>query len=231
MIYYKNIHKADSFENPLTHYMPCGIYGYCSCDYPIEDVIEYISSYFDMFPTQIGKQWTQEGTYNIKVCIPIIAENIIVIKEAFRLFGYRLCTPAEELKQGHFAWLLFEQNDDSEEIRNEEDSLYFLIPYRKKGCIKHFGRLPYENELFNDPRNNYLLKGSTSKEEIKRICSFKRDVNPNISSINRFALYTIDLNKIPNDAKLYLDPNNSYGIYTPHFISQNAIINMEELNL
>lgn len=231
VIEYQSIYKTASFGNPLTLHMPCAIYGYCSLDYPIEEVIEYVSSYFDMFPTQIRKQETQEGTCFIKICIPLVANNIELIKEAFRLFEYRLCTPVGELKQGHSAWLLFEQKNDAVEIRDEETTLYFLIPYRKRGCINYFGRFPYENELFNYHRNVYFLKGSTSKEEIKRICSSKRDANPKISNIDRFALYTIDLNKIPSDAKLYLDPNNSYGIYTPHAVSQDAIVDMEELKI
>lgn len=200
VIDYQNIDKCSSFENPLTQHMPCRIYGYCSLDYPIEEVIEYVSLYFDMFPYQIRKQETQDGSFHIKVCIPLVANNIELIKEAFRLFEYRLCTPEERLKHGHFAWLLFEQKDDAAEIRNAEDTIYFLIQYRKRGCINYFGRLPYENELFNYHRNVYFLKGSTSKEEIKRICSLKRDANPKISNIDRFALYTIDLNKIPSDA-------------------------------
>ena len=231
VIDYHSILKTVSFENPLTLHMLWRIYGNCSHTYPTEQVIEYISSYFDMFPTQIRKQETKEGKCFIKVCIPLIADNITVIKEAFRLFEYRLSTAVEELNQGHFAWLLFEQKDDAEEIRKEETTLYFLIPYSKKGSINYFGRLPYENGLFNFHRNVYFLKGSTSKEEIKRICTLKRDANPNISKIDRFALYTIDLNKIPSDAKLYLDPNNSYGVYTPHAVSQDAIINLEELKI
>ena len=231
VIDYQSINKTASFDDPLTLHMLWRIYGYCSHTYPTEQVIEYISSYFAMFPTQIRKQETKEGKCFIKVCIPLIADNITVIKEAFRLFEYRLRTPEGELKQGHFAWLLFEQKDDTVEIRDEETTLYFLIPYRKRGSINYFGRLPYENGLFNYHRNVYFLKGSTSKEEIKRICTLKRDANPSISNIDRFALYTIDLNKIPSDAKLYLDPNNSYGVYAPHAVSQDAIINMEELKI
>ncbi|MBD5315360.1 MAG: hypothetical protein HDS08_04275 [Bacteroides sp.] len=231
VIDYQRIDKVASFENPLTLHMPYLINGYCSVNYQIDEVIEYISSYFDMFPSQIRKQEAKEDKCFIKVCIPLVAENITVIKEAFRLFEYRLRTPVEELKQGHFAWLHFEQKDDAEEIRNEETTLYFPLPYRKRGCIKHFGHLPYKNELFNFHRNIYLLKGSTDKEEIKRICSSKRDDNTAISDIDRFALYTIALNKIPRDAKLYLDPTNTYGIYTPHAISQAAIINIEELKI
>lgn len=231
VIDYKYIDKTASFENPLTLHMPCSIYGYCSLNYPIEDVIGCISSYFDMFPSQIRKQETIKDACLIKIYIPLIADNITVVEKAFRLFGYRLRTPVEEHKQGRFACLLFEQKDDAEEIRNEEDTLYFLIPYRKRGCIKHFGRLPYDNGLFNYHRNVYFLKGSTSKEEIKRICSLKRDANPNISNIDRFALYTLDLNKIPRDVKLYLDPNNSCGVYTPNVVSQDAIIAMEELSI
>ena len=124
----------------------------------------------------------------------------------------------KNLNKVSFAWLLFEQKDDAEEIRSEEETLYFLIPYHKRECIKHFGRLLYENGLFNYHCNVYLLKGSTSKDEIKRICTLKRDANPNISNIDRFALYTIDPNKISSDAKLYLDPNNSYGIYNTQLL-------------
>ena len=136
VIDYQSINKTASFDDPLTLHMLWRIYGYCSHTYPTKQVIEYISSYFDILPTQIRKQETEEGTCFIKTCIPIIADNINVIKEAFRLFEYRLSTAVEELKQGHFAWLLFEQKDDAAEIRKEETTLYFLIPYRKKGRIK-----------------------------------------------------------------------------------------------
>lgn len=231
VIDYQSIDKAASFENPLTLHMPYLINGYCSINYQIDEVIEYISSYFDMFPSQIRKQEQQEGNILIKVCIPVLADNIELLNQAFQLFGYRLRTPADELKPGHFAWLHFEQKDDAEEIRNEETTLYFLLPYRKRGGIKHFGHLPYKNELFNYHRNIYLLKGSTDEEEIKKICTSKRDDNSAISDIDRFALYTIALNKIPRDAKLYLDHTNTYGIFTPRTISQDAIIKIEELNI
>ena len=231
VIDYQSIDKISSFENPLTLHMPYFINGYYSVNYPIDELTEYISSYFDMFPSQIRKQEQQEGNILIKVCIPVLADNIELLKQAFRLFGYRLRTPVDELKPGHFAWLHFEQKDDAEEIRNKETTLYFLIAYRKRGCIEHFGHLPYKNELFSYHRNIYLLKGSTDEEEIKKICTSKRDDNTAISDIDRFALYTIDLNKIPRDAKLYLDPTNTYGIYTPHAISQAAIINIEELKI
>lgn len=231
VIDYQRIDKAASFENPLTLHMPCLINGYYSVNYQIDEVIEYISSYFDMFPSQIRKQEQPEGSLLIKVCIPVFADNIELLKQAFRLFGYRLRATVDELNSGHFVWLHFEQKDDAEEIRNEETILYFLLPYRKRGCIKHFGHLPYKNELFNYHRNIYLLKGSTDKEEIKRICSSKRDDNTAISDIDRFALFTIDLNKIPHDAKLYLDHTNTYGFYTPHAISQDAILNMEALKI
>ena len=150
--------------------------------------------------------------------------------------GYNLRTHIDGLNQGQFAWLLFEYRplkDDTDIIRKEEITLYFLLPYRKIGMIRHLGCFPpnAKNELFDCPRRLYFLKGSTSKEEIKRICTLKRDASPNISKIDRFALYTIDLNKIPSEAKLYLDPNNSYGVYTPHAVSQDAIINMEELKI
>ena len=231
VIDYQSIDKAASFENPLTLHMPYLINGYYSVNYQINEVIEYISSYFNMFPSQIKKQKQQEGSILIKVCIPVLADNIELLKQAFRLFGYRLLTSVDELKPGHFAWLYFEQKDDAEEIRNEETTLYFLLPYRKIGCIDHFGHLPYKNELFNFHRNIYLLKGSTDEEEIKKICTSKRDDNSAIFAIDRFVLYTIDLNKIPRDAKLYLDHTNTYGIFTPRTISQDAIIKIEELNI
>lgn len=203
---------------------------------PIGRVVSYISSYFDLLPKQIRSKKTLGGLCKIKICVPLINKNLQIIKRDMERLGYNLRTHLEGLDQGQFTWLLFEYRplkDDTDRIRKEETTLYFLLPYRKIGMIRHLGCFPpnAKNELFDCPRRLYFLKGSTSKEEIKRICSLKRDANHNISNIDRFALYTIDLNKIPSDAKLYLDPNNSYGIYTPNVVSQDAIINMEELKI
>ncbi len=233
VIDYNDIDKIASFENPLTLHILHRIYGYGSGSpaFAADRIIEYISSYFNMFPSQIKQAEMQDGKCAIKVCIPHICDNIQLVKEAFRLFEYRLCTPEDEIKRDRFVWLHFEPKDDTAEIRREETRLYFLIPYRKRGCIKHFGRFPYDNGLFHYFRNVYLLRGSINKDEIRKICALKRDANSDLSAINRFALYTLDLNKIPDEAKLYLDPNNHYGIYTPDTISPSVIINMEELNL
>ncbi len=45
------------------------------------------------FPTQIKQHEMHDEKCAIKVCIPHICDNIKLIKEAFRLFEYRLCTP------------------------------------------------------------------------------------------------------------------------------------------
>ena len=87
VIDYQSIDKIASFENPLTLDMPYLINGYYSVNYQIDEVIEYISSYFDMFPSQIRKQEQQEGNNLIKVCIPVLVDNIELLKQAFRLFG------------------------------------------------------------------------------------------------------------------------------------------------
>lgn len=202
---------------------------------PINEVVSYTSSHFDLLPKQIRSTNTPGGVCKIRICIPLINKNLKIIKRHMKCLGYNLRTPVEQIHHGQFAWLLFEYRplkDDTDRIRKEETTLYFLLPYCKIGMIRHLGFSPKaKNELFDCPRRLYFLKGSTSKEDIKRICTLKRNVNPNISNIDRFALYTIDLNKIPSDAKLYLDPSNSYGIYTHKAIPQDAIINIEELKI
>lgn len=234
VIDYNCILKVSTIDNPLSLHMIGHLLSTRSEQ--IDKVRSSILSYFDLYEHQIRIVKVGEDTNRIKVCIPMIEENLQRIQLAFDLFGYYLATPKEQLHQGQFTWLLFEYRplkDDTDRIRKEETTLYFLLPYRKIGMIRHLGFFPpnAKNELFDCPRRLYFLKGSTSKEEIKRICSLKRDANTYISNIDRFALYTIDLNKIPSDAKLYLDPNNSYGIYTPNVVSQDAIINMEELKI
>ncbi len=230
VIDYNDIDKIASFENPLSLHMSHRIYGYCSDSsaLTVELIIDSISSYFNMFPSQIKQPEKQGDKCVIKVCIPHINNNLQLIKDAFRLFEYRLSTPIDNFKQGNFIWLFFEPKDDAKEIRIEETTLYFLIPYRKRGSIKHFGCFPY-SMMFNYFRNVYLLRGSMDKEEIRRICALKRNSDPDLSTINKFALYTLDLNKISDDVKLYLDPNNHYGIYTPDTIFPDAIKDMEEL--
>ena len=245
VIDYKWISKHPGFDsalsielfntNPLSPLKAYSINYLDGKKFPIEYVVSDTRYYFDLLPNQIQHDMTEDGVCHIKMCIPLIEDNFRLIRMAMDYFGYNLCTPEQDLHQGHFTWILFEYRplkDDAARIREEETKVYYLIPYYKKGVLKQLG-LNYiaQKELFNAPRKLYLLKGSLSKDDIKRICMMRRDANPNLSNTNRFLLYTIDLNKIPSDAKLYLDPNNSHGIYTPHVISQDAIINMEELKI
>lgn len=156
----------------------------------------------------------------ISVSVPNIEENVQLIQDAFRIYEYRLSTPIEESTQGQFVWLDFEPHDDTQEIRDKETTLYFITHYHKRSCIRHFGRFPYQG-LFHTTHNPYFIRGSITLDEIKKICATK----------GKYALFALDLSKIPQDVKLYLDPTNHYGIYTPTPISPDAIISLNELTI
>ena len=176
-IYYADITHAAGHANPVTISMlnrPKINEGLIRT-YPIEKTISYISSYFHLHPRQIIKKISaKNGISQIHVFVPSIKDNVQVMIDAMRSCGYYLGTPRlENIEPNTWVTLQFEpkiQEDNSEQIRNEENKLYHLTPYCNFGKIKHIGFSPRsKNELFNYPRGVYLLRGSLEDTEIKSI--------------------------------------------------------------
>lgn len=85
---------------------------------------------------------------------------------------------------------------------------------------------------FDYPDRIYLIRGCTSREEIFNIGQQLYKNNKSERNNGLYTLYTIDLDKLPKNIRLFNDQNYSYGVYTTDNININidAIIKKEKLN-
>lgn len=223
-----------TYDNPLTIWMLLKLDEGLVSTYPVDKVIEYVSKYFKFNVDQIYKMEAENGVYHIGVIIANRDNNFEVIKKAMKLCGYYLGSPKEnKIGNDPVIELQFEpkiQVDESEKIRNEETFLYHLTPMYNIGKIKHIGFSPrLKNELFSYPSRTYFIRGSVSKEDVLNLGEQLCAANTSLGNDGRYALITIDLGKVPDGVKMFLDPNYQYGIFVMENISSNVIIDIEEI--
>ena len=112
---YGNIHKAASYSNFLTialfqtvHLPEIEELEKFVIVHSADEAISDVSAYFDLLPQQIGKIKTDDGTYHIKVCIPLIGNNFQRMKNAMYVCGFHLVSRQEATIGEHrLEWLQF----------------------------------------------------------------------------------------------------------------------------
>ena len=233
---YRKIIKCASHDNPLTTDMQLFLNEALINTYPVDKTVEYISSYFDFITEQIEvyKVEAENNIYHIIVYIPVIKDNLELLEKAMSLCGYYLgCPKRKNIKKGQFNKLQFEplvQKDESKIIRKEEIKLFHLTPYYNVGKIKHIGFSPRsKNYIFEYPGRVYFMRGSTDEEIIKSFGKNLCSKNASEGNNNEYALITIDVNKIPENVKMYYDPNFTFGIYVTENIRPNVIIDIKKI--
>lgn len=233
-VYYSSIEHAASYSNPLTILMANSLHEGLIHTYPIDKTISYIQSYFGLNSQQIKPIKAENGITHIHVIIPTIGNNFELIERAMGLCGYYLGFPQRDsIPSNSLVRLQFEpkiQKDDSEQIRDSETTLLHLTPIYNKKKIQSIGFSPRcKNELFNYPSRVYFLRGSLSPNGVMDIGQQLFRANNSLGNNGEYALFTIDLNKIPKDVELFLDPNYPHGIYTTSNIKPDTIINVSSI--
>ena len=233
---YSNIVKAASYDNPLTiamtdrKFLEEGLVR----TYPIEKTVDYIKSYYSIEDDQILIVDSENGLKHIKVRVPITPSNVEKIKKSMDFFGYYLSAPREDrLIPGTWSWLQFEPKfqDTPVDIRGEEKVLYHITPKYNEGKITHIGFSPRsKNVLFDFPNRVYFMRGSCGKLKILGLADQLRRVNPSEGNDGRYCLFTINLDKVPQDVVFYADPNYRYGVYTTSNIPPEAIVSVIDLD-
>ena len=113
-----------SYNNPLSIDMQKPIREGLIKTYPADKTLEYIKNHFGLTDDQITKIHGANDIDVIKVAIPVVGDNLNIVKKAFRLCGYYLSSPKEEtIEQNKWVALQFEpkiEDDISEKLRKEE---------------------------------------------------------------------------------------------------------------
>lgn len=227
------VHSA-TYANPLTLYMDKQLNEGLIRTYPIEKTIDFVKSYFNFNEKQIQVVPVANGEKNIIIYLPVIGNNIDQVTKAMNLCGYFLSHKVfKVLPLGKVATLQFEarnQKDISKELRNEEKTLLHITPKYNVNKIKNIGFSPrHRNELFNFPERIYFLRGTVLKDAIMDIGDQLNYSNTSPGNNGEYALFTIDLAKVSEDVKWFVDPNYPHGVYTTQNISPNTIINYETI--
>ena len=229
---YSFIINPTTYDNPLTYEMAYPINEGLVRTYPIEKTIEYVKNYFKLDDKQIMKIKGYNSDDRIMILIPLINDNLEMVKKAMRLCGYYLAYPKKEgLVNGKWAKLQFEpkfEKDISSELRQKMKKLYHLTPKYNIGKIRNIGFSPRsKNKLFEYPGRIYFFKGNVDKKEVIAMGNALSVNNDKVYNNGEYALLTISLDKVPNDVEFCFDPNYPNGVYTRDNISPNVITDIE----
>lgn len=215
--------------------------------YPIETVIKFLIEKFQIQQDQILIQKVEEEgipTKCLTLVLPLKVSNNTVgsIKQEMNVWGYFVAKDLIRDINRNISYILFEpkySQDVSNIIRSKYSVLYHMTsaPFLEK--IKNNGLCPTsKNSLFLYPSRVFFMKGDTLDNKQKRILknvklardnSDRSKRNPNYNQ--QAYLLTLDLSKIPEDVKMYVDPfASSGGFFTYDNIPPSAIVNIEPFN-
>lgn len=222
-----------SFDNPVSRVMKLPLSEGLIKTYPMEKTIQYIKDYFKLSDDEIYPINAENGREQIAINVPIVGDNLERVEKAFTLCGYYLGYPKKDtLKPNTIYELQFEKkydDDFSKQLRKHESVLYHVSPIYYAEKIKHIGLTPRSrNGVFDYPDRTYFIIGS-AKEIIPHVVSELDSSLTNKMNNGKYCIITLDLNRIPENVKFYLDPNAKYSVYTYDNISPNSIIDTEEI--
>ena len=75
--------------------------------YPLNRVMDFISSYFDLHPGQIKCNKSRDGETVLELIIPLVEDNLLLIEMSMNYLSFDLQTPFEALQPGKFSRLCF----------------------------------------------------------------------------------------------------------------------------
>lgn len=222
-----------SFDNPISRNMRFPLSEGLIKTYPLGSTIRYIKDYFKLSDDEIYPINAENGREQIAIKVPIVGDNLERVEKAFTLCGYYLgFSKKDKLKPNTIYELQFEKkydDDFSKQLRQHESILYHVSPTYYAEKIKHIGLTPRSrNGMFDYPDRTYFIIGS-AKEIIPYVVSELDASLANKMNNGKYCVMTLDLKRIPENVKFYLDPNSKYSVYTYDNISPNSIIDTEEI--
>lgn len=232
------LHKT-TFDNPLSLYF--SKHGYNNnlifegliTTYSTEKTVEYVKKYFNIDDDKI--LITDDGC--ILTRIPNVGNNVEVFSKAMNLCGFFLSTKGHPIIKNNVEWLLLQyepkfQNDESNTIRSSENVLYHVTPKYNENKILKNGLSPrWKNNLFFFPDRIYLIKGSTSEDEIINITKQLYFSNNSKGNDGNYIILKINLSEIPENVKMFIDNNYKNGIFITDNIKPNCITDIGDINM
>lgn len=218
-----------TYKDPITILLAEGI----SMSFPVGKVISCIKKHFNLQDNRIKQAHDSingEPTNTIMVYIPVNPNTIDKLSRAMAACGYYLMNPLTSLKIGREQWIQFEPKYDTsivQGIKATERFLFHLTPETNVPKIKKNGIVPYsKNTIARFPERVYLLRGSTPDDDILDLYEMLAVTynHKKERKTFKYAKVIVDVSKLPEDIKLFIDPNYpDYGLYTTDNVPPSAI--------
>ena len=136
-----------------------------------------------------------------------------------------------------FVDIIYEPKHETEIKRNTlEQTCGYLIhisPFSKIDKIRQNGFVPRsDNELYSYPERVYFFKydinfnWDDTIETIRRISKSRGEKEG-----TKYAVYFLDIKRIPDNARFYQDKNSNNGIYTSDNIPFSAVSQIKQFNI
>ena len=195
----------------------------------------------------------------ISVLLCNVKNNVQNVVNAMNLCGYFLSRPKQdEVPPNEWMWFRFEkrnQNSYSKQLRLQTDRLYHVTPIERVEKILANGFTPKSsNEFFSYPGRVFFFNGAEDKlnvlewavkllqsvirkeynKELQLLMINGVEKNPYSHSHNLkklFALMTINLRKVPEGVRFFMDSNAYGGVFTEDNLYPQVISNIEVYEL
>lgn len=217
--------------------------------YPSEKVRKNILRKFNLEDSQVEivENETEEGVVElISVILPKNSTQELIgnVKNEMKYCGYHLSN--KEMKPycggSVYGVLVFEPDyskDVSQKIREKCKYLYhctdtvYIDKILKKGLIPKSN-----NSIYMFPDRVYCMKGDDlSMVQIESLYNIQQAHNSTMPQLQNpkesldYCLLTIDVNKLPQDIKIYSDPFSKGAIFTNDNIPPYSIVNVQPFTL
>ena len=168
---------------------------------------------------------------SIYVLYASIGINDKLISDAMEKLGYFVGAVGEEqtpfgmkFRIVQFEPMCYKQKDETDNIKSMYNVLFHWTPSSNVDSIMKNGLIPCnKNIIFNYPPRTYLIKGDSSQQKLLWLGSMLCDAKIGSNDNANYSLLKIDLSKIDDNVRFYLDSNTEIGIYTEDFIEPQAI--------
>ena len=182
--------------------------------------MEYVGKQFNI-PSFYMHAYDNNGVKCIAIDLPKNEEFQKRVDKAMNLCGYfiSLRISMDELDRIHYEPKFEEEEEDIGNV------LYHITSSSNVEKIRSIGLCPYhKNEFFKYPSRIYFFKGDTSKETLETAAKALDKYLRNKDRKNSYCVLKIDVNKLPDEVKFYIDPNMDGGVYTVNNIPPNCIM-------
>lgn len=201
---------------------------------PAKQALGEITRKYGLMPWQTNVMRACHGI-DACLCIADVGNAIISIKEDMEHMGWFVSVMTYVTDPNGVNWfkMQFEpryQKDQTEEIKRLYTILLHLTPLSNLGSISRNGLTPRcENSTFKYPNRVYMFSCDATESDINSMGNALATTSAHKGHNFRFVMLAINCNALPDDIRLYYDPNYKYGVFTETTIPPQYIRPIREI--